>query len=73
MRQLFIGFLILLFVGCARVPITVDVLVRYPVPGEIVWMSRDGNVTRTPYFIINYEELVQLLDDIKENKIRKKL
>ena len=59
---------LLLFVGCSTVPQTADLLVRYPVKGEIVWMNQSGKIVREPYFIIEHEDLVKFLNDALSEK-----
>ena len=52
--------IILVFMmGCATVPHSTDVLVRYPMEGKVVWMSEDGR--RSPYFVIDHEDFIEFL------------
>ena len=57
---------ILSSMGCASVPREVDVLVRYPMEGKIVWMSDDGSIKRNPYFVIDHEDLIEFLEHERE-------
>lgn len=61
MFRLITIFLAVILIGCATVPHSTDILVRYPVEGEIVWMSEDGSMARKPYFVINHEDLLEFL------------
>ena len=55
-----------LFMGCASAPRDVKVLVKYPMEGKIVWMSDDGSVKRSPYFVIEHEDFLKFLEYERE-------
>ena len=66
MKKWIIGVVVVLFlIGCTTVPHKADLLVRYPVEGEVVWMSPDGSFKRAPYFIIDEEKLKKYFDEKK--------
>jgi len=59
-------------IGCASVPRGADVLVRYPVEGKIVWMSEDGSMKRSPYFVIDHADFLEFLKlerEIERNRV----
>lgn len=60
MKRLILVILVFM-IGCASVPRKADVLVRYPMEGKIVWMSDDGSVSRSPYFVIDYADFLEFL------------
>ena len=61
MKKLLAIIIVVLFVGCASVPHSADVLVRYPMEGKIVWMSEDGSMKRSPYFVIDHADFLEFL------------
>ena len=66
-----LSLLLYWMVGCASVPSKADLLVRYPVEGKIVWMSEDGSMKRSPYFVIDHEDFLEFLErerEVEESK-----
>lgn len=66
--KIFLIIILAFMVGCATVPHKADLLVRYPVEGEVVWMSDDGSMSRNPYFVINHEDLLEFLKLERESE-----
>lgn len=57
---LVVSILCLLTVGCAKV-YKQNLLVRYPIKGEFIDVSHNGNKSEK-YFLIDYEDLKKFLD-----------
>lgn len=67
MKHLILMLIVIgLIVGCAALPKS-ELLVRYPIKGEIVKLYYQNNKS-TQHFIIDYEELINFLNKINQKE-----
>ena len=66
MNRFVAAVILSLLLGCNTVPHKTDILVRFPVGGELVWVIEDGK--RVPYYIVDEDELKKYFEIVKKEK-----
>lgn len=67
-KIIFIIVVVCFFIGCASMPEKTEMLVRYPLKGEIVWSYTAGNTDQDPQFIINHDDLQKFIEWLEKEK-----
>ena len=69
MRNIILFIVICFFIGCASVPPhRTEILVSYPLEGEIVWVYPHGLNDQKPRFVINYDNLQEFIEWLEKEK-----
>lgn len=60
-KHLIFTLLIFLMVGCVTYVPKTDLLIRYPLKGEVIKVYREGSIHELHYFVVDYADLIHFL------------